>query len=136
MTHFCGRAVNSIVQPEQRRCVFPPCSRPACQWQGGSCGTGAARPGTERWGTPYKEDNPSAVGPAELSHGGLEPSPTVKSVSAAAEAPTNLRISTSSPLGLKSDPTSHTLSLSAATPGASGAVRFLQSCQDYPVSWL
>lgn len=49
---------------------------------------------------PYKEDNPNVVGPAELSHGGLEPSPTVKLASSlvvTVAAPTNLQISTDTP---------------------------------------
>lgn len=54
----CGRNV----------AVFPLYSLLAPPWQSGCCGTGAARPGTEWWGTPYKEDNSSGVGPAELSH--------------------------------------------------------------------
>lgn len=49
---------------------------------------------------PYKEDNPNVVGPAELSHGGLEPSLTVKLASSlvvTVAAPTNLQISTDTP---------------------------------------
>lgn len=49
-------------------CCFPLYSLLAPPWQSGCCGTGAARPGTEWRGTPYKEDNSSRVGPAELSH--------------------------------------------------------------------
>lgn len=48
--------------------VFPLYSLLPPPWQSGSCGTGAVSPGTEWWGTPYKEDNSSGVGPAELSH--------------------------------------------------------------------
>lgn len=49
-------------------CCFSTFSLLAPPRQSGSCGTGGARPGTEWWGTPYKEDNSSGVGPAELSH--------------------------------------------------------------------
>lgn len=80
--------------------TFPPYPLLAHQQYRGSCGTRAARPGTQWWGMPYKEDNPNVVGPAELSHGGLEPSPTVKLVSSLvviAAAQTNLQISTDTP---------------------------------------
>lgn len=80
--------------------TFPPYPLLAHQQYRGSCGTRAARPGTQWWGMPYKEDYPNVVGPAELSHGGLEPSPTVKLASSlvvTAAAPTNLQISTDTP---------------------------------------